>query len=80
MRRDIRGLCNVAPTEDLGYRGEPFRWHEERHAHLCAELNVYFARLCNLTRDELRCILDPKDVYGDNFPYETFRVLEEWDE
>lgn len=30
-----------------------------------------------LTRDELRYILDPKDVYGDDFPSETFRVLKE---
>ncbi len=28
-----------------------------------------------LTRDELRNILDPKDVYGPDFPGETFRVL-----
>ena len=30
-----------------------------------------------LTRDELRYVLDPKDVYGPNFPSETFRVLKE---
>ena len=30
-----------------------------------------------LIRDELRYILDPKDVYGPNFPGETFRVLKE---
>jgi hypothetical protein len=35
------------------------------------------ARLYGLTRDELRYILDPKDVYGDDFPGETFRVLRE---
>ena len=28
-----------------------------------------------LTRDELRYILDPADVYGPDFPSETFRVL-----
>jgi hypothetical protein len=27
--------------------------------------------------DELRYILDPKDVYGEDFPGETFRVLKE---
>lgn len=27
--------------------------------------------------DELRYILDPKDVYGTDFPSETFRVLKE---
>jgi hypothetical protein len=30
-----------------------------------------------LTRDELRYIFDPKDVYGSDFPGETFCVLKE---
>ena len=30
-----------------------------------------------LTRDELRYILDPKEVHGEDFPGETFRVLKE---
>ncbi|CAG0971027.1 hypothetical protein ANRL3_01501 [Anaerolineae bacterium] len=64
-------------AEDMGYHGEPFRWDEERRAHLRAELDAYYARLYGLTRDELRYILDPKDVYGDDFPGETFRVLKE---
>jgi len=29
----------------------------------------------SLTCDELRYILDPKDVYGLDFPGETFRIL-----
>lgn len=64
-------------AEDMGYHGEPFRWDEERRAHLRAELDAYYARLYGLTRDELRYILDPKDVYGDDFPGETFRVLKD---
>ena len=28
-----------------------------------------------LTRDELRYVLDPSDVLGDDYPSETFRVL-----
>ena len=31
-------------------------------------------------RDELRCILDPKDVYDTDFPGEMFRVLKEKEE
>jgi hypothetical protein len=31
----------------------------------------------DLTRDELRYILDPKEVHGEDFPVETFRVLKE---
>ncbi|MEW6570687.1 MAG: hypothetical protein AB1390_05880 [Nitrospirota bacterium] len=34
-------------------------------------------KLYGLTRDELHYILDPQDVYGPNFPGETFRVLKE---
>lgn len=62
---------------ELGYHGKPFRWDEERRAHLRAELDAYYARLYGLTRDELRYILDPKDVYGEDFPGETFRVLKD---
>jgi hypothetical protein len=42
-----------------------------------AELDARIARLYSLTRDELRYILDPADVYGPDFPSETFRVLKE---
>jgi len=64
-------------AEDMGYTGEPFRWDEERRALLRAELDAYYAKLYGLTRDELRYILDPQDVYGPDFPGETFRVLKE---
>ena len=52
-------------------------WDEVRHAQLRAELDAYYARLYGLTRDELRYILDPKEVHGEDFPGETFRVLKE---
>jgi hypothetical protein len=64
-------------AEDMGYHGEPFRWDEVRRASLRAELDAYYARLYGLTRDELRYILDPKEVYGEDFPGETFRVLKD---
>ncbi len=60
---------------DMGYEGEPFRWDEQRRAKLRAELDAFYAKLYGLTRDELRYILDPADVYGEDFPSETFRVL-----
>jgi hypothetical protein len=67
---------------------QPFRWDEDRRALLRAELDAYYARLYGLNRDELRYILDPKDVYGPDpstgsgqaFPGETFRVLKEKEE
>ncbi|MGC9528768.1 MAG: Eco57I restriction-modification methylase domain-containing protein [Limnospira sp.] len=60
---------------DMGYSGEPFIWDENRRAILKAELDAKYARLYGLTRDELRYILDPADIHGDDFPSETFRVL-----
>jgi len=69
---DIRAFAR-----DCGCDGPPFRWDEERRALLRAELDAYFAALYGLNRDELRYILDPSDVYGPDFPGETFRVLKE---
>ena len=62
-------------AEDLGYDGLSFPWDPERRAQLRAELDAYYARLYGLTRDELRYILDPADVMGEDYPSETFRVL-----
>ncbi|MGB5632084.1 MAG: hypothetical protein WBM86_04790, partial [Waterburya sp.] len=62
-------------AKDMGYEDEPFIWDEQRRAILRAELDAYYAKLYGLTRDELRYILDPADVYGEDFASETFRVL-----
>ena len=61
---------------DLGYDGPPFAWDEDRRAHLRAELDAWYALAYGLTRDELRYVLDPKDVMGADYPSETFRVLQ----
>lgn len=55
----------------------PFKWDESRRAVLKAELDAIYAKLYGLTTEELRYILDPQDVYGPDFPGETFRVLKE---
>jgi len=55
----------------------PFKWNEDRRAVLKAELDAIYAKLYGLTTEELRYILDPQDVYGPDFPSETFRVLKE---
>lgn len=62
-------------AQDLGYHGEPFTFDPVRRAHLCAELDAWYARAYGLTRDELRYILDPVNVMGEDYPSETFRVL-----
>lgn len=67
---------DLAPwAQDLGFDGEPFPWDETRRATARAELDAYYAKLYGLTRDELRYILDPADVMGEDYPSETFRVL-----
>jgi hypothetical protein len=65
----------AAWAQDLGHSGPPFPFNPERRAQLRAELDAYYARLYGLTRDELRYILDPADVMGEDYPSETFRVL-----
>jgi hypothetical protein len=62
-------------ARDLGYDGPPFPWNENRRAELRAELDAWYAQAYRLTRDELRYILDPADVMGEDYPSETFRVL-----
>ena len=62
-------------AEDLGYSGPPFPWNEDRRAILRAELDAWYAHAYGLTRAELRYILDPADVMGEDYPSETFRVL-----
>lgn len=69
---DLKGWA-----QDLGYDGQPFVFDPERRAVLCAELDAYYANLYGLNRDELRYILDPADVMGEDYPSETFRVLKE---
>ncbi len=67
-----------SPENPLAIRHSPltpFPFDPERRAHLRAELDAYYARLYGLTRDELRYILHPADVMGEDYPSETFRVL-----
>lgn len=66
----------AAFARDLGYEGPPFAWDEDRRAQLRAELDAWYALAYGLTRDELRYVLDPKDVMGADYPSETFRVLQ----
>jgi hypothetical protein len=65
----------AAWAKDLGYDGPPFAFDPDRRANLRAELDAYYAKLYGLTEEELRYILDPADVLGEDYPSETFRVL-----
>ncbi|HLX52747.1 MAG TPA: hypothetical protein VKR58_02345, partial [Aquella sp.] len=63
--------------DEMGCPLPPFKWDEKRRAVLKAELDAIYAKLYGLTTEELRYILDPQDVYGPDFPGETFRVLKD---
>lgn len=67
-------------AKDMGYVGAPFTFEPARRAQLRAELDAWYARAYGLTRDELRYILDPADVMGEDYPSETFRGLKKNEE
>lgn len=56
---------------------QPYIYDDAKRAILRAELDAYFARLYGLSRTELQYILDPHSVMGEDYPSETFRVLQE---
>lgn len=73
--RDLSGWA-----KDLGCEAAPLAFEPDRRALLRAELDAYYARLYGLTRDELRYILAPANVMGEDYPSETFRVLKDREE
>ncbi len=77
---DAYGKIDWAPEGEGGCPLPPFRWHEERRAHLRARVDALCARLYGLTSEDLRYILDPEEVCGPDFPGETFRVLKDKEE
>lgn len=65
---------------DLDFDGVPFVFNPERRASLRAELDAYYGKLYGLNREELRYILDPSEIMGEDYPSETFRVLKNKEE
>ena len=74
----MRGICLLG----INKKKSLLKWHKQlfmllnlrvtiMYPNCCAVLDAYYARLYGLTRDELRYILDPKEVHGDDFPGET---------
>ena len=68
---------STVSQHNTGCHDETFCWGGVRRTQLRGELDAYHARLDSLTRDELPSILDLKEVYSEDFPGETFRVLKE---
>jgi len=54
----------------------PFKWDEDRRAHIRAELDAYYALLYGLNRKQLRYILDPADLTRK----ELEDILDPWEE
>ena len=61
-------------AEDLAIQGTLY-FDQDRRAYLRAEIDAFFAQKYELTRDELRYVLDPQDIKGADYPSETFRGL-----
>jgi hypothetical protein len=64
-------------ARECSYKGPPFEWDDQRRAVLRAELDAFFARHYGFDRNDLRYILDPKELRGPDHPGETFRVLKQ---
>lgn len=62
-------------SEALGYSCNPFHFSPDERQILKSELDAFFALKYGLSEDELKYILDPKHIKGENYPSETFRGL-----
>ena len=70
----ISELPNIDNRKKLE-QGLPWAFNFNEASIMRAELDAIYARLYGLTRDDLRYILDPSDIMGDDYPSETFRGL-----
>jgi len=68
--RNIEGFAN-----DLDYYEQPFQYAPDLRLQIRCELDAYFALLYGLSRKDLEYILDPKEIFGSDYPSETFRGL-----
>ena len=70
--RENRGI-----PDDAAFSNHPFVWSSDRRTRIRAELDAYYAILYGLTEHQLRYVLDPSAVHGEEFPGESFRVLKQ---
>ena len=67
---------SMAPfAHDLGYDGPPFTWDDESPRSATRRTRRLVCPRLRPHCEELRYILDPADVKGEDYPSETFRVL-----
>jgi hypothetical protein len=78
IRENIRARYVESGIEDVSDTKLPaFVWDAGKRAAVRAQIDAYYAHLYGLTRSELQYVLDPKELFGPDFPSETFRVLKE---
>lgn len=79
MRQSPRSFFSDVTWRPLPRKPDPSYFREAalgKDRHYTARLTQrVLYKLYDLTRDELGYILGSTDVYGDDFPSETFRVL-----
>ena len=71
LTRNNTEICDVWLTNYPSYKFQP----PQERLRIRAELDAYYAHLYGLTRDELRYVLDPSSVEGENFHSITFPGL-----
>jgi type I restriction-modification system DNA methylase subunit len=62
-------------SEEILGKKTIFSWDIQRRKMIKAELDAFYANLYELSRDDLAYILDPSDIYGEDFPSVTFPGL-----
>lgn len=72
----IEAYPETETDQSKGIPLPPFKWDEDRRAHIRAELDAYYAVLYGLNRKQLRYILDPADLT----PKELGDILDPWEE
>ncbi|MDN5215034.1 N-6 DNA methylase [Fulvivirgaceae bacterium BMA12] len=68
-------ISQIDYSMETGIPITPFMWNETRRENIKAELDAYFALLFGLSQDEVRYILEPKELFGNDFHGDTFPVL-----
>ncbi len=72
----LEAYPEIETDRNKGIPRPPFKWDEDRRAHIRAELDAYYAKLYGLTRKQLRYILDPAGLT----PKELEDILDPWEE
>jgi hypothetical protein len=76
LRLSCTSFSLTSLASDVGFDDSPFVFDSEYRHLLMAEIDAIMLYAYGLAIDEIRYILDPKDVMSDDYPSETFRILQ----